>query len=232
MASIFPPSARTNFHQFMDLPKELRLKVYEFALATTLTLFLPEERSNPIIFQGIGLLCSSSKIRNEALPVFYAVNQFRFHLDESGPICSTHASNHFAKMRYITISYEGSISSIELANILNNVLDMFPRLHSFSFYFNLTYPRSPLDSGPEAIRKLRQRLQKIRVILFVQDADEGENELQDYLDVIRPHEEWRQRICGDYPHSPTWRFDTPDLGPLGAFRVWSTNWPGCGVEEL
>ena len=66
----------------------------------------------------------------------------------------------------------------------------------------------------------------------MQDAFEDENELQDYLDVIRPHEEWRQQICGDYPHSPTWGFDTPDLGSLRVFRVWSTSWQGCRIEEL
>ena len=216
----------------MDLPKELRLKVYEFALATTATLLLPDNAytSTPIIFQGIALLCSSWMIKEEALPVFYAVNKYYFHLDETGPICSTQASNHFAKMRYISISYKRLMTPPGLAGLLNKVLDKFPQLHSFSFYMNGTWSCPPPDSTPKVIRDLRQRLQSMGAIFFVEDEDGNDDNLQDLLDVIRPHDEWRQQICNHWPHCPTWKFDTPDVGVLS--RVWSTNRPGYGIEEL
>lgn len=219
----------------MDLPLEVRLKVYELALATTVTLF-PRDYiriSEPIIIHGIALLLSSRNIKDEALPIFYAVNQFHSVMGENGPICTTNSSNHFDKMRYISISYESYITPESLAKLLNKFLDEFPQLHSFSFYPDGTKPCPLLDSTTKAIRDLRERLKSIRVILFLEDEDEDEDNLQDLLNVIRPHDEWRLQTCNHWPHFPTWRFDrfnTPGVGVQ--VRVGSTTQPVCGVEEL
>ena len=79
MTSTSPSSGQTTFPRFLDLPLEVRLKVYEFTLAGTGILFPRDHaESDSIIFQGTALLHSSKKIKNEALPVFYGVNQFPF----------------------------------------------------------------------------------------------------------------------------------------------------------
>ena len=132
----------------MDLLPELRLKVYEFALATPEILSFKHEdyliRSgisawSLSIFQGVALLRSSWKIYNEALPVFYAVNRFVFNLFADGECSkrSTDLSNHIAMIRHIGVGAwfdEPWFSDDDCASRLNELLDMFPRLHSFYFF--------------------------------------------------------------------------------------------------
>ena len=193
MASPSPSPAYNSFHRFMDLPLEVRLKVYEFALASPGSLFLPHDigSSHPFIFQGIALLCSSRKIEEEALPVFNAANQFHFVMDENGPLCQADSS-HFAKMRYISVSYERPITPKQLPKFFNKVLDTFPRIHSFCFWISETKPCLPLDSTPAVVRHLRQRMQSISIIFLVEDKTNNEDNVHYLLDVIRPHQECGQ----------------------------------------
>ena len=215
----------------MDLPLEVRLEVYEFALASPVSLGLSHDvgTSHPFIFQGIALFCFSRKINEEALPVFYAVNQFHFVMDENSPLCPADSS-HFAKIRYISVSYERPITPKQLPKFFNKVLDTFPRIHSFCFYISETKPCPPLESTLAVVRHLRQRMQSISIIFFVHDKTESEDSVHYLLDVIRPHDEWRLQTCDHWPHFPTWRFDTPDGG--GFFRVWSIPQPRCGIKVL
>ena len=125
---------------------------------------------------------------------------------------------------------------LHLNNLLkfSTVLDTLPRLHSFCFFINGTEACPSLESTPDVIRDLRLRLKSISVLLFLEYEieDKDEDSLQELRYVIAPHDGWRRQTCNDWPHSPTWRFDTPDVGPPGKFRLWSTTRPGWGFEEL
>ena len=144
---------------------------------------------------------------------------------------TTNSSNHFAKMRRISVRYENSSIRKNLAEHLNEILDEFPPVHCISFYPDDWLSLS-LDSTLEVIHDLRQRLKSIRFIFFEDDHDDEEyaDGLNNILDMIRPHNEWRQQSCNEWPHIPTWRFHTPNFGEK--FRIWSIDKPGCGVVEL
>lgn len=156
-------------------------------------------------------------------------------MQANGPECTTNSSNHFAKMRCISVGYmyllEYSFIHKSLAELLNGILDQFPRAHCFTFYPDHWLGMS-LDSTPEVIHNLRQRLNSIRFIFFEDDQDDEEfmDGLNNFLDAIRPQNEWRQQTCNEWPNIPTWRFHTLNVGEN--FRVWSIDKPGCGVEEL
>lgn len=146
MAFTKPSSTQTTFSLFNDLLPELRLKVYEFALVTPEPLsfvdkdyFYQGEISpwNLSIFHGVALLRSSWKVYKEALPVFYAVNQFQFHILGKWTSCSTDLSNHIAMIRHITVGALFPKCWLDdlCASDLNELLSRFPQLHSFAFFF-------------------------------------------------------------------------------------------------
>ena len=237
MALTKPSSAHTTFSLFNELPSELRLKVYEYALATPEILSIvrkdylqPGEICawSPSIFQSAALLRSSWKIYNEALPAFYAVNYFEFDLfaDWNYSKRSTTLSNHIAMIRHI---YVGAwidkpwLTDDLCASRLKEILHRFPRLHSFAFFFYRGYPRVPcpsLNETAETLRDLRQRLDCM-TIMFNFDDDEN---LQGLRDVIAPHDEWRHET-GEGWHGYI-------VEPSGQAGVCDTNRPGCRIEEL
>ena len=237
MTSISPSSAHTTFHKFMNLPLDLRLKAYEFGLTTTATLELPDDViSKPIIFQDIALLCSSRDIHNEALSVFYAVNQFHFELRGKEGKYSIGLSKHYAMMRHISIEVFLFVFSRNLEDfaelLLTKILHNFRQLHSLCLFINETERYPSPDSTPEVMRDLRLRLKSISVILFVEieEANKDADDLQELRGVIAPQDQWRQQVCNDWPHSPTWTLNTPDVGLFGYFRVWSTSRQG-GISK-
>ena len=77
--------------RFMDLPTEIRLIVYDFALADSkyTTLWRPRQLracrngvgnwdDQNIIIRNIGILMASKTALKEAMPVFYRTNHFRY----------------------------------------------------------------------------------------------------------------------------------------------------------
>lgn len=237
MALTKPSSAHTTFSLFNELPPELRLKVYEYALATPEILaFVREDYLHRgeicawslSMFQGVALLRSSWKIYDEALPAFYAVNHFHFELfaDWKYSKPSTSLSNHIAMIRHISLGAwldEPWLTDDLCASHLQELLYRFPRLHNLAFFVFKGYPRVPCPSLNETagiLRDLRQRLDSMTIMV---NFDDEEN-LQGLRDVIAPHDEWRHETGEDW-HDYI-------VGPSGQAGVCDTNRPGCRIEEL
>ncbi len=236
MALTTPSSTHTTFSLFNDLLPELRLKVYEFALSSPGTFFFADEDHLSLcdisvwslsIFQGVALLRSCRKIYNEALPVFYAVNQFDFELFAHWE-CSgrpTNLSKHTAMIRHVGVEawVDDTWLDDDCASRLNELLHRFPQLHSFAFSVIRTHPRMicpSLNETAETLGDLRQRLRSL-TIMFGYDEDEN---LQRLRDVIAPHDGWQHQISDGW-HSYS-------IGPLEQAGVRDMNRPECRIEEL
>ena len=236
MALTTPSSTHTAFSLFNDLLPELRLKVYEFALATPGTLCFADEDFlqecdisvwSLKIFPGVALLRSSRKIYNEALPVFYAVNQFHFelfsHWEGSGR--PTDLSKHTAMIRHLSV--EAWVDDTWLddlcASRLNELLHRSPPLHSFAFYVFRTYPRMTCPSLNETAKTLGDLRQRLRSMTIEFNFDEEEN-LQRLRDAIAPQDEWQHEF-GDKWHSYS-------IGPSEQAGVRDMNRSECRIEEL
>ena len=230
-----PSSTYTTFPLFNDLLPELRLKVYEFALASPKLLSFTHEDYlhqgelsawSLSIFRGVSLLRSSWKTYNEALPVFYAVNHFHFDLEANWEHVSrsTHLSDHIAMIKSIVVeAWVDERSFIPDASRVKELLRLFPRLHRFMFvafrsYSWMTCP--PLNKIAETLGDLRHRLRSMAIMF---NSDDEEN-LKRLRDVIAPQGGW-QHAYGDEWH-------VYSIGPSGQAGVRDMNRPECRIEEL
>ena len=231
MTSTSPSPAYNTFHQFMDLPQELRIKVYQFALTTKATLFLPLPNSDSFTFKNTALLSSSENVKKEALPVFYAVNHFHFDMIDWQTLLAL--DDCLIMMRHVSIEVSTLnpwITDGQLANPLNLFLHKFRQLHSFSLYiigsFVLRGSLSPpLNSSADMLRNLGRSCKSISLILSL----ENENHLRGLRDAICPHDEWQQQIFNYWPHYLTGRGFGLSSRQI---RVWSRTQPRCGFEDL
>ena len=236
MALTKSPSAHTTFTLFNDLLPELRLKVYELALATPRALSIPAEdcldwdgisEGGLSIFQGVALLRCSRKIYNEALPIFYAVNHFHFDLfaDWEGSSRSIDLSNHIAMIRHIGVAALFPKFWLDhlCASRLREFLHKFPQLHSFAFFSLRNYPRPPLPPLNEMAETLGELRQRCRSMTIIFDFHDEEN-LQRLRDVIAPHDEWQ--------HQKDSYWHIYSIGPREQAGVLNAGWTGCTVEKL
>ena len=235
MALTKPSSTYTTFSLFNDLLPELRLKVYEFALASPKLLsftcegYLHQGETSAwslSIFQGVSLLRSSWKTYNEALPVFYAVNDFHFDLEANWEHVSRsiRLSDHIAMIKSIVVvAWVDERWFIPDARRVNELVHLFPRLHRFMFvafrsYSWMTCP--PLNKIAETLGDLRHRLRSMSNMF---NSDDEEN-LKRLRDVIAPQGGW-QHECGDEWH-------VYSIGPSGQVGLRDMNRPECRIEEL
>ena len=235
MAFTEPSSPYTTFSLFNDLLPELRLKVYEFALANPKILSFTNEdylhqgeisAKSLSIFQGVSLLHSSWKTYNETLPVFYAVNDFHFDLEANWEHVrhSTQLSDHMAMIKSIVVeAWVDERWFIPDESRVNELLHLFPRLHRFMFvafrsYSWMTCP--PLNKIAETLGDLRHRLRSMAIMF---NSDDEEN-LKRLWDVIAPQGGW-QHEYGDEWH-------VYSIGPSGQAGARDMNRPECRIEEL
>ncbi|CAD0094583.1 unnamed protein product [Aureobasidium mustum] len=102
----------TRTFAFMDLPQEIRLMVYEFALQFDEDFYTKKPYGLKPATKP-ALLQTCSQIREEATPIFYRINRFllRFGKDDSATSCRTLSwmkryvsATDLQNLRYITLS--------------------------------------------------------------------------------------------------------------------------------
>ena len=144
----------------MDLPTELRLTTYNYALSTRKGDILRPlkdlevrrsrcglwvlRRSHGPKFQNIGILMASKNVLTEALPVFYQTNGFHYSIlpTVASVQCTLpHFLLHLHLMQHVSIDYMLHTTASEINNVdgvlstrISSIVDGCPSLRTFTLH--------------------------------------------------------------------------------------------------
>ena len=158
IAVAMPPGAQP--FRLMDLPTELRLTIYKFALSTpkddTLRplkdLEIRRSRYGQWVvrlpqgpkIRNIGILMASKNVLTEALPVFYQINRFHYSIlpTVASVKCTLpHFLLHLHLMQHVSIDYMFHSAASEINQIdrilcsrIQSIVDGCPTLRTFTLH--------------------------------------------------------------------------------------------------
>ena len=113
-----PPPQQRTLTSFMDLPAELRIMIYEYALPSRASLSTrieltgentssdPSHISRLTHLNDMALLCASRAIHHEALETLYKDNHFHHYVDVLMAPSTTPFSPHMYLMQHITLDFD------------------------------------------------------------------------------------------------------------------------------
>lgn len=133
--------------RFMDLPTEIRLKVYSYALSDLGLVIGKTECDNLRVdyrpkIRNISLLRTSKKVFTEAMPIFYELNRFHYTILRMGPSFYDnldHFRMHLHLMQHVSINYtvytpRWTISEADehVCTHVRSITNGCPRLRTFT----------------------------------------------------------------------------------------------------
>lgn len=156
----------------MDLPPELRLKVYEYALSGPHDVTLrspkvlevrkgrhgqPVRPSDSPRIQNVSILMTSKKVFTEAMPIFYDMNRFHYTILPTVPSVQgvlRHFMLHLHLMQHVSIdymlhTYASDISEVDrlVSTRIRSVTNGCPNLRTFTLHLLTYFNNEDLSRG-------------------------------------------------------------------------------------
>jgi len=226
MASSYANPTRSEACRFMNLPTELRIKIYEECLQSPkgVTLRLPAELADVLYYpwkkvrpaqtiKDTAILRINHKSYDEALAVFYAKNRFHYLKQKDITCWPPRFAVHLSMMRHISLEYNDIFFHTEHlqqhsatsddANIECLVMQLMqhsPRLQTFSLYA-ISPPRFSAcqDQRISDAAATAVRLLKARLDRLTIVTYGHQDYLEAFRMAIAPGTQWRLQHLGDWP---------------------------------
>ena len=171
--------------RFMDLPTEIRLIVYDLALAGSkhTTLCRPRQlllcrhgignwNDQNLIIRNIGILMASKTALKEAMPVFYRTNHSRFTFftfiwpAESSaviPLCKWSTNLHFMQYvsmncRLLGIEYLHITLVSQILRLAKGIINGCPNLRTFTLQLLSSHDNKRLPPGSRGHSQIAQEI--------------------------------------------------------------------------
>lgn len=161
--------------RFMDLPTELRLRVYEYALSGPKDVTLRSlmdlqvrktrhgQRVRPSTsprIRNTGTLMVSKQVSTEALPVFYDTNRFHYTILPTVPSVHgvlRHFTTHLHFMQHVSIDYMLHTSASDISEVdrlvstrVRSVIDGCANLRTFTLHLLTVFRNEDLHRSVRA----------------------------------------------------------------------------------